>query len=127
MRPSIIPDEEVWENATRKVIAAPDGDLTGEGGIEAVEALTEIVDGTPMFHIRIVLDEIDVARIGNGERVFWYTQQGTALRPFSLGMPHKVFPVCRNCQGAIQFTRDGTPFHKLLQENCPGPEALEHP
>lgn len=129
MRPSIIPDEEVWEGARRRIIAAPDGDLTGENGIEAVEALTSISeDGTPMFHVRIVLDDLDVARIQNGERVFWYTQHGTGLRPFALGMPAKVFPICRHCHGAIASTDDGTVwFHRLLQEGCPGAEPIEHP
>lgn len=127
MRPSAIPDEEVWAGATRKVIAAPDGDLLGESGIEPVEALTEIVDGTPMFHVRMVLDEMDVARIAAGERVFWYTQHGTALRPFSLGMPRKVFEVCRHCHGAVQTTDGSIWFHRLLSEGCPGAEPVIHP
>ena len=127
MRPSIIPDEEVWEGATRKVIAAPDGDLLGESGYEPVEALTEIVDGTPMFHVRMVLDEMDVARIQAGERVFWYTQHGTALRPFCLGMPRKVFKICRHCHQDISTTDETIWFHRLLSEECPGAEPVIHP
>lgn len=134
MRPSAIPDEEVWAGATRKVIAAPDGDLLGESGIEPVEALTEIVDGTPMFHVRMVLDDLDVARIKSGERVFWYTQHGTALRPFSLGMPAKVFPVCRNCHQALVHSSpdlgDVLWFHEHPDRPaplCQRPEPLEHP
>lgn len=83
MRPSTIPDEEVRPGTLRKVIAAPDGDLTGEGGIEAVEAL---IDEGPLgreFWLRVVLEDGDLDALERDGR-FWLVMHGCRLQPFRL-------------------------------------------
>ena len=83
MRPSAIADAEVRPWTIRRVIAAPDGDLTGEGGIEPVEAL---IDEGPLgreFWLRIVLEDGDLDALRRDGR-FWLVLHGCHLQPFRL-------------------------------------------
>ena len=85
MRPSAIPDAEVRAGSLRRVIAAPDGDLTGEGGIEPVEVL---IDEGPLgreFWLRIVLEDGDLEAI-TVDRRFWLVLHGCHLQPFRLAL-----------------------------------------
>lgn len=73
MRPTPIPDAEVWEGATRQVIAAPDGRLDNPD-IAPVEAL---VDHSPLtghrtLSVRCVLEDDDLAKLQAGGTV-WLT------------------------------------------------------
>jgi hypothetical protein len=82
MRPSVIPHDEIRPGSVRKVISAPDGDLTGAGGIEAVEALID--EGTlgREFWLRIVLEPGDLEALERDGR-FWLVVHGCHLQPFA--------------------------------------------
>lgn len=84
MRPTPIPDDEVWEGAYRLVITAPDGDLTGD--IRPVEAVRSLEIGGPCISLRIGLDDGDLARLAD-HGVFWLTIHARQLPPFSLHVP----------------------------------------
>lgn len=85
MHPSPIPDNEIWEGATRQVIAPPGGDML-HPTIAPVEMLIDRdEDGVQRYCARVVLDDADVERINMGERVFWYSQHGDHLHAFSIG------------------------------------------
>ena len=90
MRAAPIPREVAWPHSVRQVIGAPDGDLTGESGIEPVEVIIDAVEiggsGWPRFNIRIVLDDDEVARIVAGHRVIWLSQLGRQLHPFQMSL-----------------------------------------
>lgn len=83
MRPSVIPDDEVRPGSVRRVISAPDGDLTGAGGIEAVEALIDEGQLGREFWLRIVLEPGDLEQLGRDGR-FWLVVAGCHLQPFRM-------------------------------------------
>lgn len=83
MRPSSIPDDEVWEGAERKVFAGPDGDLTGD--IRPAEVLVDRSVHGPRISTRVVLDPGDLERLANGEP-FWVSFIADHLHPFDVGM-----------------------------------------
>lgn len=83
MRPTPIPDAEVWEGAERKVFAAPNGDLTDDQ-IRPVEAL---VDRSPTtggltMSARCELDPGDLEKLLAGGTV-WVTFWG-AMVPWAV-------------------------------------------
>ena len=84
MRPTPIPETDVWAGGRRLVIGPPDGDLTNPA-IASVEAIVDQDELGISFSMRMVLDYEDVARITAGQRVFWYTQRGEHLHPFWIG------------------------------------------
>lgn len=84
MNPTPIPDEDIWEGAHRLVIAPPGGDML-HPTIRAIEALIDVTENGKRFCCRIELDDADVERINAGERVFWYTQSGEHMHPWSVG------------------------------------------
>lgn len=83
MRPSTIPDGEVRPGTLRRVIAAPDGDLTGAGGIEAVEALIDEGELGREYWLRVVLEPGDLETLAITGR-FWLVICGCGLAPFRL-------------------------------------------
>lgn len=87
MRPTPIPDAEVWEGGERLVIAGPDGDLTGD--IRPVDAMVTVDDGRPCISMRITLDDGDLSKLAS-HGVFWLTIRGRQLQPFSLYVPDEV-------------------------------------
>lgn len=87
MRPTPIPDAEVWEGGERLVIAGPDGDLTGD--VRPVDAMVTVDDGRPCISMRIALDVGDLAKLAS-HGVFWLTIHGRQLQPFSLYVPDEV-------------------------------------
>lgn len=88
MRPTPIPDAEVFEGGYRLVIAGPDGDLTGEiRPVEAVRSLGD--DGAPYISLRITLDDGDLDRLA-AHGVFWLTLNARQLPPVSLFVPDEV-------------------------------------
>lgn len=103
MRPTPIPDDEVWENSTRRVIGPPRGDL--DSGIGPVEVLTERREQEgPMMHVRVLLEDDDLRRIGNGDHVFWLTFISDHLHPFEVQMGAEDLvqaPECRSCGGPL--------------------------
>lgn len=84
MRPTPIPDEEVWPGTIRKTIGPP----VGSTGIRPVEALIEMdpETQTPVFRIRCELEDADLQRIAAGKRTFWLSWWGGHLHPFGVGM-----------------------------------------
>ncbi|GEP38869.1 hypothetical protein NPS01_25320 [Nocardioides psychrotolerans] len=75
MRPTPIPDAEVWEGATRLVIAAPDGDLTNPD-IAPVEALVDRgPSGARNLSVRCELEDDDLAKLAAGGTI-WITFWG---------------------------------------------------
>lgn len=103
MRPTPIPDDEVREGTTRRVIGPPNGDL--DSGVASVEVLTERrPDEGPMMHVRVVLEDDDLRRIANGDHVFWLTFISDHLHPFDLGMDSEDLvqaPECSVCGGPL--------------------------
>jgi hypothetical protein len=83
VRPTPIPDSEVWEGAQRHVFAAPDGDLTNPH-IAPVEALVDRSPTTGALNIsvRVVLEDGDLEKLQAGG-VVWLTFWG-AMVPWVL-------------------------------------------
>lgn len=83
MRPTPIPDHEIWDGAIRRVIAPPGGDLT-HPDIAPVEALIDRAPttGVVCFSMRCELEPGDLAKLQAGGRV-WLTFYG-GIPPFSL-------------------------------------------
>lgn len=87
MRPTPIPDAEVVPGHERLVMAPPDGDLTGDGGVEPVEMLVAPAadgSGLAVFSARIVLEDDDLERLTAGEP-FWVSFYGHVV-PFDVTM-----------------------------------------
>lgn len=108
MRPTPIPDAEVWEGSTRIVVAPPGGDLTNPD-IAPVEALADRSPSTghQTLSVRCVLEDDDLELLQLGGTV-WLTFWGrmvpwaaTVLAP----MPH---PGCRwlDCQRTDDHTHE---------------------
>lgn len=72
MNPTTIPVSEIWPGAERFVAVPPDGDLTGEGGIEPVEMLRGGLEGQDLpFHaMRFVATPEEAQRLMNGEPIW---------------------------------------------------------
>jgi hypothetical protein len=83
MRPTPIPEAEVWDGGVRVVFAAPDGDLTNPD-IAPVEVVADRADDgvTPRFHVRAVLEAGDLETLAAGGNV-WLTMWGTVV-PFAV-------------------------------------------
>lgn len=75
MRPTPVPDHEIWEGARRMVIAPPDGDLTNPT-IAPVEAVADQApDGSLNLSVRCVLEDGDLDKLQAGGTV-WITFWG---------------------------------------------------
>jgi hypothetical protein len=79
MRPTTIPDSEIWQGAHRMIMAPPDGDLTNDK-IRPLEMLAEIHDGTPTYSAMCTLEPGDLEMLQAGGRV-WVTFYGGVM-PF---------------------------------------------
>ena len=79
MRPTPIPDAEVWEGAERRVLGAPDGDLTNPD-IAPVEALVDRspTTGALNLSVRCVLEEGDLEKLQAGGTI-WITFWGSMV------------------------------------------------
>jgi len=83
MRPTPIPDEEIFEGHKRIVMKAPQGhDPTEE--IRDVEMLAGVSLGSPVYRARIVLEDGDLERLKAGEP-FWVSFWGHVV-PFDVRM-----------------------------------------
>lgn len=82
MRPTPIPDSEVWPGCTRRVIAPPSGDLT-DTDIAPVEALIDQTDQGPRFLIRCEPEADDLAILLGGG-VLWLGFLADHLHPFQV-------------------------------------------
>lgn len=82
MRPTPIPDSEIWEGAVRKVLAAPDGDLANPD-IAPVEAVVDRSPSTGALNlsVRCVLEDGDLEKLQAGGTI-WLTFWG-AMVPWS--------------------------------------------
>lgn len=99
MRPTAIPDHEVWEGAVRSVMAPPLGEDPWDSTIGTVEVLKEIVDGDqPRIHVRFELSDDDVRRIRDGHRTVWYSLWAATMFPFSIDLPRETMIVCATCR-----------------------------
>lgn len=72
MRPAPIPDDQIVPGTVRRVVGAPDGDLTGS--IRPVEACVgRMVDsGVLVYHVRCIPEGDDLAKLAAGGTV-WVT------------------------------------------------------
>lgn len=104
MRPTPIPDAEVWEGATRKVFAAPGGDLT-DTQVAPVEALVDQspATGGMTASVRCVLEDDDLANLQAGGTV-WLTFWGgmipwaaTVVAPSEVTRREARTPDTRDC------------------------------
>jgi hypothetical protein len=79
MRPTPIPDHEVWEGAVRKVIGPPGGDLT-DPTIAPVEALVDRSpsSGAVNLSVRCVLEEGELEQLAAGGTI-WLTFWGVMV------------------------------------------------
>lgn len=92
MIPTPIPDAEIWDGATRHVIAPPSGDLTDDT-IAAVEALVDEVEIGRRYSMRCQLEPGDLATLAAGGCV-WVSFLGSHLHPFSVDvLPSSAPPV----------------------------------
>lgn len=88
MRPSPIPDDEIWEGSRRVVIGAPDGSL--DGPIRAAEVLIDVSQiGGCRISARITLDPGDLERLAAGEP-FWVSFLADHLHPFDVSMTERI-------------------------------------
>lgn len=108
MRPTPIPDAEVWEGATRQVIAAPDGRLDNPN-IAPVEAL---VDESPdtghkTLSVRCVLEGNDLEHLQAGG-VVWLTFWSAMVPWAATVVPPMPDAACRwlNCQRTDDHTHE---------------------
>lgn len=85
MRPTPIPDAEVWAGAVRRVLGAPGGDLT-DPDIAPVEALFDRSPTTGAVNIssRVVLEEGDLEKLAAGAPI-WVTFWG-AMVPWAISV-----------------------------------------
>jgi hypothetical protein len=90
MRATPIPDAEIWEGATRRVIAPPDGDLTNPD-IAPVEVLIDRVKTGLCMSARCELEGDDLEKLRAGG-VVWVSFYGTQLVPFSVDVAGAVSP-----------------------------------
>jgi hypothetical protein len=83
VRPTPIPDDEVWPSAIRKTIGPP----VRSEDISPVEVLIEMdPEHGPVFRVRCEIEPADVERIAAGKRIFWLSWWGEHLHPFGVGM-----------------------------------------
>lgn len=85
MRPTPIPDAEVWEGAVRRVMSPPGGDLTNPD-IAPVEALFDRSPSTGALCIssRVILEEGDLEKLAAGAPI-WVTFWGVMV-PWSIAV-----------------------------------------
>lgn len=83
MRPIPIPDELVEPGTVRRIIAAPDGDLTNDT-IRAVESLISAdTDGIALLSMMLVLEDGELEKLQTGGGRIWLTMRG-AVAPFDV-------------------------------------------
>lgn len=82
MRPTVIPDIEMWPNSKRITMMPPDGDMTSSD-IRAVEMLVDLnKDNIVCYHAMCILEDDDLELLKNGGRV-WVSFYGL-VPPFCL-------------------------------------------
>ncbi len=86
MRPTPIPDDEVWAGHDRIVMGPPAGhEVTGD--IRSVEMLVDRRGAVPVYTARIVLEDGDLERLGAGE-AFYLSMWGHVV-PFDVAMTER--------------------------------------
>lgn len=90
MRPTPIPDAEVWDGGVRRVIAAPNGDLN-DPDIGPVEAIIDATEMGRRYSVRLTLEpgELDALRGGG---VVWLTVLGAQIQPFAVSVAGAAGP-----------------------------------
>lgn len=70
MRPTVWPDEEVWDGAERVVMSAPNGDLTHEviSAVECVKWTSEVLS-CHAYTLKLVLEPGDLEKLQAGDPV----------------------------------------------------------
>lgn len=82
MRPMMIPDELVQPGSVRRIVAAPDGDLTNDD-IRPVESLiTEGSGGLAQLSMMLELEDGELEHITAGGKI-WLTMLG-GIAPFNV-------------------------------------------
>lgn len=121
MRPTPIPDEEVWPGTTRLTIAPPGGNFL-DPEVSAVEALFETSSTrVNRYSVRLALEGDDLARFERGDPL-WLSINCPQMPVFSVGFA--VFSVatgrCRNCRKVVvaeapveEWTPETAVFHQF--------------
>lgn len=131
MRPSAIPDAEVWPGTIRTVIAPPGGNFL-DPEVSAIEALFESGNTrVNRYSVRMILEEGDLSRLERGDP-FWFTVNTPQMPVFSMGFAVFSVPTgrCRNCRKPIVAPEDEelTPTTVVFHESpgslppCTAPE-----
>lgn len=81
MRPTPIPDAEIWDGARRVVIGPPGNDLNSK--VASVEVLLDQSSIGPRISARCVLEDDDLESLNAGGTV-WVSFYGAQLMPFSV-------------------------------------------
>lgn len=131
MRPSPIPDEEVWIG--KRIPIAPPGGNWLDPDVSGIEALIEVGGGlVNRYHVRLIPEEGDLAHLERGDPL-WLTLIVPQMPVFSIGFVVTSYasPVCKNCQKPLtsdtpegEWTPQTVAFHRNPQDGatCPGPE-----
>lgn len=115
MRPTPIPDADVWSGSRRAIYSAPDGDLT-RTDVAPVEALVECSgpDGH-LISVRCIPEADDVDQLAAGGAL-WLTFHG-ALVPFELDVraASEPPPTAQAPQDAPGYQGSLGPFRRQYQ------------
>lgn len=122
MRPTPIPDDEVWDGATRIVVGPPGNDLDSD--VAAVEVLRDIVatdtTGTVAAvrtSVRCTLEDDDLDHLAAGGTV-WLSFYGLHILPFAVTVqpPQRPRPHVRL---EVDFTGAGAPGFRAFMGGVP--------
>lgn len=132
MRPTPIPDEEVWPGTTRLTIAPPGGNFL-DPEVSAVEALFETsTTRVNRYSVRLALEGDDLARFERGDPL-WLSINCPQMPVFSVGFAVFSVPTgrCRNCRKVVladapveEWTPETPVFHQFpgATPDCASPE-----
>lgn len=114
MRPSPIPDTEVWDGGRRIVIGPPGNDLDSD--IAAVEVIVDQSAIGPRMTARCIVEPGDLDALCAGGAV-WVSFYGGQLQPFSIDVQPPPEP--RPSLRVTVETVDGTPEFKAFMAAVP--------
>jgi hypothetical protein len=124
VRPTPIPDNEIWTGAQRVVFAAPNGDLT-DAVIAPVEALVDrSPSGFTCASVRCALEPGDLEKLTAGGTV-WVTFYGR-MTPFSVDvLPPPPKPDLTPAAGADSMQLDQPTEREALAPQPPDDDPAE--
>lgn len=124
MRPTPIPEEDVWEGGKRLAILPPGGDF--DLGIGAVEAIVDETRFGLRFVTRWVPEGSDLLRLQAGEPLY-LSICAPQMVPVDLTLAEVPdgLEVCGNCGGYVAL-QDGVHAHAQAgRPDCPAPVPFQ--